>query len=99
MPDPITFTSKSSRFGLPFLFPGQAQKEFYVNEALSLVDALLHPVVEGRASTPPISPQDGHLLDRRYGPDRVVVGSRRADCLLPSRCLVVCRTHPRNACS
>lgn len=59
MSDPIAFTSKTSRFGLPFLFSGQAQKEFYINEAFALVDALLQPVVEGLANSPPAEPLDG----------------------------------------
>ena len=59
MSNPLTFTSKSSRFGLPFLFSGQAQKEFYINEAHVLIDALLHPVVEGSADAPPPQPRDG----------------------------------------
>lgn len=59
MPDPITYTSTSARFALPFLFAGQAQKEFYLNEALSIIDALLHPLVEDESDTPPASPTDG----------------------------------------
>lgn len=59
MPDPISFTSASPRFGLPFLFAGQAQKEFFVNEALARLDALLHPSVLGESGSPPASPQDG----------------------------------------
>lgn len=55
----ITFSSKTSRFGLPFLFAGQAQKEFYLNETHALLDALLHPVVDGVANSPPLQPQEG----------------------------------------
>jgi len=56
---PITFESKSPRLGLPLLFAGQAQKEFHINEAHALIDSLLHPVVEGTASTPPDTPSQG----------------------------------------
>jgi hypothetical protein len=59
MANPITFTSRTNRFGLPYLFPGQAQKEFYINEAYALLDALLQPVVEGLTKSPPAQPVDG----------------------------------------
>lgn len=59
MSDPITFTSASARFDLPFLFAAQAQKEVFVNEALSRVDGLLHLAVEGETDTPPAAATDG----------------------------------------
>lgn len=59
MTDPVEFTSTTPRFGLPLLFAGQAQKEFFVNEAYRLLDFLLHPVVEGESNVPPASPVEG----------------------------------------
>ncbi len=37
----------TARFALPFILPGQAQKEAFHNEALALVDAALHACVAG----------------------------------------------------
>lgn len=56
---PLTYSSRTSRFGLPLLFAGQAQKEFFINEAFALVDALLQPVIMGEAATPPAQPEEG----------------------------------------
>jgi hypothetical protein len=52
-------TERSARFGLPFILPGQAQKEVYHNEALAAVDGLLHPAVEGSLGAPPSDPGEG----------------------------------------
>ena len=65
MSDPIEFTYTSARHALPFLFQGQAQKEFFVNEALARLDALVHPLIQGSAAAPPSTPAEGEcwLID------------------------------------
>ncbi|HEU0100552.1 MAG TPA: DUF2793 domain-containing protein [Allosphingosinicella sp.] len=53
-------TDSTPRFALPFILPGQAQKEHFHNEALVRIDAALHPAVEGPpASLPPTTPAAG----------------------------------------
>jgi hypothetical protein len=48
------------RFQLPFILPGQAQKELYHNEALSRIDCALQASVEqGPLATPPSTPTLG----------------------------------------
>ena len=48
------------RFALPFILPGQAQKELFHNEALARIDVALHPALEsGPASDPPADPEEG----------------------------------------
>ena len=50
----------SDRFALPFLVPGQAQKEMFHNAALARIDAALHPAVEeGPRTEPPVLPEAG----------------------------------------
>lgn len=59
MTDVLSFSASTARFALPFLFAAQAQKEIFHNEALSRIDALLHPAVLGEANTPPSDPEEG----------------------------------------
>jgi hypothetical protein len=50
----------SARYALPFIVPGQAQKELYHNEAIAAIDAVLHAAVEGGpTTTPPGAPEPG----------------------------------------
>ena len=59
MSEPLEFTYSSARLALPFLFPGQAQREFFVNEAFARLDAVTHPAVEAVMDSPPITPSIG----------------------------------------
>jgi len=52
--------SATPRLTLPFLSPGQAQKEFFHNEALQVLDILVAAAVEeGPRDDPPSSPSAG----------------------------------------
>lgn len=54
-------TTHSPRFALPFLAPGQAQKELHHNEAVQLIEALLCPAVEEAGLVaPPANPLPGN---------------------------------------
>jgi hypothetical protein len=51
---------QTARFQIPLLAPGQAQKEFFHNEALERISTLLCPVVEGAPqAAPPVNPAIG----------------------------------------
>lgn len=66
MPDLQITAARTPRLDLPFLFPGQAQKEAFVNEALVRLDALVQPSVISETDSPPAEPVDG---------DAYIVGS------------------------
>jgi hypothetical protein len=53
--------SESARFKLPYILPGQAQKELFHNEALAALDAALHAAVDESAprADPPPAPGVG----------------------------------------
>ncbi len=56
----MTDMPMTPRFALPLLAVAQAQKEATHNEALSLIDSLVHPVVEaGPLNDPPVAPVPG----------------------------------------
>ena len=59
MSDPASFTSTTPRHALPFLFAGQAQKEFTVNEALARIDLLLQPAIVATVNSAPATPVAG----------------------------------------
>lgn len=59
MANPIAFPSTTARLSLPLLFVGQAQKEPFINHALSRIDALLTGIVDGSLASPPSSPGEG----------------------------------------
>lgn len=55
-------TDLTARLKLPLLQPGQAQKEMFHNEALTLIDAALHPATAAPATNdPPATPADGQM--------------------------------------
>ena len=59
MANPIAFPSTTNRLSLPLLFAGQAQKEPFINHALSAIDALLTGVIDDSLASPPGSPPEG----------------------------------------
>ncbi|WP_394270065.1 DUF2793 domain-containing protein [Qipengyuania sp.] len=62
MADSVALTDRTARFALPYLFAGQAQREFYLNESLARIDALLHAVVQSEQAQPPGSPTTGQAF-------------------------------------
>jgi Protein of unknown function (DUF2793) len=59
MSDPIAFPSSTPAIGLPLLIAGQAQKEFFVNQAMCILDALLSRVATDSRPSPPPSANEG----------------------------------------
>lgn len=69
---------ETPRFALPLLSVGQAHKELFHNDALSLLDFLMHPVVQAVVDDPSsLSPEDGDCW--LAGPAAVAEWSDRAD--------------------
>jgi len=59
MSEPITFPAGTRNARLPLLYAGQAQKEFFVNQALTVLDALSPRAVVASLSEPPAQALDG----------------------------------------
>jgi Protein of unknown function (DUF2793) len=59
MSNPLSFSTATPNLGLPMLIPGQAQKEFFVNQALSILDSMLPQVVEASLAVPPQQSAEG----------------------------------------
>ena len=53
MLEPSENTGLTPKLGLPMLFAGQAQKEFFINQALTMIDTCLFPVIDEARSGPP----------------------------------------------
>ncbi len=69
MPTAASFPATTSNYSLPLLFSGQAQKEFFANEAFSLIDSLLPKTVLGVQDTPPTTPSTGDVYVVGAGSD------------------------------
>jgi hypothetical protein len=59
MSDPIVFPAATPALALPLLISGQAQKEFFVNEAFCILDALHARSVTASQPAPPAAPAEG----------------------------------------
>ncbi|WP_228242678.1 DUF2793 domain-containing protein [Porphyrobacter sp. GA68] len=59
MNTPLSLSGTTAKFDLPLLYPGQAQKEFFLNEALARLDIVTQPAVLGQRSEPPATPARG----------------------------------------
>jgi len=70
MTEPIPFPSTTAQLSLPLLFPGQAQKEFFLNQAFAMIDALIPRTVLASLASPPSVAEDGQcyrVLDPASG--------------------------------
>lgn len=59
MTTPFAFPDTTPNFGLPLLFAGQAQKEFTLNQSVSLIDAITRGVVAESRTEPPMGAVSG----------------------------------------
>ncbi len=59
MSEPVTFTSATPNIGLPLLIAGQAQKEFFLNQSLAIMDSLHRRSVTASQAAPPANADEG----------------------------------------
>lgn len=59
MANPVFFPSTTPNFNLPMLIPGQAQKEFFVNQAFAMIDSVAKRAILGSMQNPPETPGEG----------------------------------------
>ena len=59
MSNPLSFSSATQILGLPMLIAGQAQKEFFVNQALTILDSLQPGAVAASQPEPPSDAAEG----------------------------------------
>lgn len=69
MNGPFEFQDSTKKLSLPFLFAGQSQKEFFVNHALSIIDAAVAKVVVATRATPPADAVEGDVFRVSTGAD------------------------------
>lgn len=69
MAEPIAFPSTTTNLSLPLLFSGQAQKEFSLNHALTVIDVMMQRTVDQSLASPPTSPADGSSFRILANPD------------------------------
>ena len=71
---------KSARFALPFLAPGQLQKEWFHNESLQKIDMLLCAAVEEPPQNdPPVGPAAGQCFLIGENPTGIWIGQGGGD--------------------
>jgi hypothetical protein len=56
---PVTFPSVTPNFEIPLLFAGQAQREFTINQAFSIIDSGMRRIVSDSATSPPADAEEG----------------------------------------
>ena len=59
MNEPIAFPTGTPNLNLPLLFAGQSQKEFFVNQSLTILDAIAPKTITASLQHPPENAEEG----------------------------------------